>query len=53
MRATEALGVDGIPVSVLKKGIEVLAGPISHLVTDLWRPEQFPRLSIVERITHL
>ncbi|QQP36077.1 Uncharacterized protein FKW44_021061, partial [Caligus rogercresseyi] len=32
MRATEALGVDGIPVSVLKKGIEVLAGPISHLV---------------------
>ncbi|QQP39269.1 Uncharacterized protein FKW44_020095, partial [Caligus rogercresseyi] len=32
MRATEALGVDGIPVSVLKKGIEVLAGPIAHLV---------------------
>ncbi|QQP55414.1 Uncharacterized protein FKW44_008578, partial [Caligus rogercresseyi] len=27
-----ALGVDGIPVSVLKKGIEVLAGPIAHLV---------------------
>ncbi|QQP58503.1 Hypothetical protein FKW44_003847 [Caligus rogercresseyi] len=32
MKATEALGVDGIPVSVLKKGIEVLAGPIAHLV---------------------
>ncbi|QQP52158.1 Uncharacterized protein FKW44_004206 [Caligus rogercresseyi] len=32
MRATEALGVDGIPVSILKKGIEVLAGPIAHLV---------------------
>ncbi|QQP50643.1 Uncharacterized protein FKW44_011710, partial [Caligus rogercresseyi] len=32
MKATEALGVDGIPVSILKKGIEVLAGPIAHLV---------------------
>jgi hypothetical protein len=29
---TEALGTDGIPTSVLKKGVEVLAGPISHLV---------------------
>jgi hypothetical protein len=29
---TEALGMDGIPTSVLKKGVEVLAGPISHLV---------------------
>jgi hypothetical protein len=24
--------VDGIPVSVLKLGIDVLAGPVSHLV---------------------
>jgi hypothetical protein len=29
---TKALGTDGIPTSVLKKGVEVLAGPISHLV---------------------
>jgi hypothetical protein len=29
---TEELGMDGIPTSVLKKGVEVLAGPISHLV---------------------
>jgi hypothetical protein len=28
----EALGTDCIPTSVLKKGVEVLAGPISHLV---------------------
>jgi hypothetical protein len=28
----EALGMDGIPTSVLKKGVEVLAGPVSHLV---------------------
>jgi hypothetical protein len=28
----EALGMDGIPTSVLKKGVEVLAGPILHLV---------------------
>jgi hypothetical protein len=29
---TEALGVDNIPTSVLKKGVEVLAGPESHLI---------------------
>jgi hypothetical protein len=29
---TEALGMDGIPTSVLKKGVEVHAGPISHMV---------------------
>jgi hypothetical protein len=29
---TEALGMDSISTSVLKKGVEVLAGPISHLV---------------------
>jgi hypothetical protein len=29
---TEALGMDGNPTSVLKKGVEVLAGPVSHLV---------------------
>jgi hypothetical protein len=29
---TEALGMYGIPALVLKKGVEILAGPISHLV---------------------
>jgi hypothetical protein len=29
---TEALGVDNIPTSVLKKGVEVLAGPVAHLI---------------------
>jgi hypothetical protein len=29
---TEALGVDNIPTSVLKKGVEVLAAPVSHLI---------------------
>jgi hypothetical protein len=29
---TEALGMDGILTSVLKKGVEVLARPIAHLV---------------------
>lgn len=29
---TTALGVDDIPTSVFKKGVETLAGPISHLV---------------------
>jgi hypothetical protein len=32
MKATEAMGIDNIPTSVLKKGVEVLAGLISHLV---------------------
>jgi hypothetical protein len=34
LKATEALGVDGIPVSVLKKGVEVLAAPLAHLVNQ-------------------
>ena len=29
---TEALGLDNIPVSILKKGVDVLASPIAHLV---------------------
>jgi hypothetical protein len=32
LKATEAMGIDDIPTSVLKKGVEVLAGPILHLV---------------------
>jgi hypothetical protein len=29
---TEALGVDNVPTSLLKKGVEVLGGPVSHLI---------------------
>jgi hypothetical protein len=29
--SSEALGADGIPISVYKKGVNVLAGPLSHL----------------------
>jgi hypothetical protein len=32
LKATEAMGIDKIPTSVLKKGVEVLTGLISHLV---------------------
>jgi hypothetical protein len=32
LKNTEAMGIDDIPTSVLKKGVEVWAGPISHLV---------------------
>jgi hypothetical protein len=32
LKATEAMGIDVIPTSVLKKEVEVLAGLISHLV---------------------
>jgi hypothetical protein len=29
---TEALGLENVPTSVLKKGVEVLAGPVAHLI---------------------
>jgi hypothetical protein len=32
LKSTEALGVDRIPVSVLKKGVALLAAPLAHLV---------------------
>jgi hypothetical protein len=32
LKATEAMGIDDVPTSFLKKEVEVLAGPISHLV---------------------
>jgi hypothetical protein len=32
LKATEAMGIDDIPTSILKKGVEVQVGPISHLV---------------------
>jgi hypothetical protein len=32
LKNTEAMGIDNIPTSVIKKGVEVLSGPISHLV---------------------
>jgi hypothetical protein len=32
LKSTSALGTDGIPVSILKMGSDMLAGPVSHLV---------------------
>jgi hypothetical protein len=32
LKNTEALGVDGIPVSILKKGVALLSSPLAHLV---------------------
>jgi hypothetical protein len=32
LKSTEAMGIDDIPTLILKKGVEVLAGPISNLV---------------------
>jgi hypothetical protein len=32
LKNTEALGIDGIPVSILKKGVTLLATPLAHLV---------------------
>jgi hypothetical protein len=32
LNPTEALGIDGIPVSVLKTGIQILADPIAYMI---------------------
>ena len=43
MGSTEAVGLDGIPMSVLKKGIEVLAPPVAHLVNRSFSSGVVPR----------
>ena len=43
MGSTEAIGLDGIPMSVLRKGIEVLAPPIAHLVNRSFASGVVPR----------
>jgi hypothetical protein len=35
LKSTEAMGIDNNPTSILKKGVEFLAGPISNLVNRL------------------
>lgn len=32
LKSTEATGIDGIPVSVLKRGVSILATPLAHLI---------------------
>jgi hypothetical protein len=42
LKSTSALGTDGIPVSVLKMGSDMLAGPVSHLVNMSLSAGVFP-----------
>ncbi len=42
LKNTGAEGVDKIPVSVLKKGVEVLAAPITHLISASIRTGMVP-----------
>jgi hypothetical protein len=42
LKTTSALGTDGIPVSVLKMGSDMLVGPVSHLVNMSWSAGVFP-----------
>jgi hypothetical protein len=42
LKTTSALGTDGIPVSVLKMGSDMLAGPVSHLVNMSLSAGVFP-----------
>jgi hypothetical protein len=51
--SSEALGADGIPISVYKKSVNVLAGPLSHLVNRSLATGVFPtahKLAIVRPI---
>jgi hypothetical protein len=50
LKATEAMGIDNIPTSVLKKGVEVLAGPISHLVNRLLAEGRVPEAFKVGKV---
>jgi hypothetical protein len=47
---TETLGMDGIPTSVLKKGVEILAGPVSHLVNSSLAKGRVPAAFKVRRV---
>jgi hypothetical protein len=47
---TEALGKAGIPTSVLKKGGEILAGPVSHLVNRSLAEGRVPAAFKVGRV---
>jgi hypothetical protein len=44
------MGINNIPTSVLKKGVEVLAGPISHLVNRLLAEGRVPEAFKVGKV---
>lgn len=50
LKSTGAVGLDGIPVSVLKLGSDVLAGPISHLVNRSLTSGVVPRGFKIARV---
>jgi hypothetical protein len=47
---TEALGVDNIPTSVLKKGVEVLSGPVAHLINLILSEGKVPAQFKIGRV---
>jgi hypothetical protein len=47
---TEALGVDNIPTSVLKKGVDVLAGPVAHLINRILAEGKVPAQFKIGRV---
>jgi hypothetical protein len=50
LKSTEAMGIDNIPVSILKKRVEVLAGPISHLVNRSLAEGRVPKAFKVGKV---
>jgi hypothetical protein len=42
LNSTEALGLDGVPVSVLKKGSEVIGYPLAHVINRSMHTGVFP-----------
>jgi hypothetical protein len=49
-KATDAMEIDNIPTSILKKGLEVLAGPISHLVNRSLAEGRVPKAFKVGKV---
>jgi hypothetical protein len=50
LKSTEAMGIDNIPTSILKKRLKVLAGPISHLVNRLLAEGRVPKAFKVGKV---
>jgi hypothetical protein len=50
LKSREAMGIEDIPTSILKKGVVVLAGPILHLENHLFAEGRVPKAFKVEKV---
>jgi hypothetical protein len=47
------MGIDNIPTLIVKKGVEVLSGPISHLVNHSFAEGRLPKAFKVGKVFHV